>query len=99
MAESSAQSDSIISIHAESVVVRNRFRLGVEEKLEGIFATRFAIERIAPLAERFLKFFKRYCGQLSHRGNAACIQRFLRHFADAGNAAHAERRKKNRLEP
>ena len=62
VAERGVQSDGVISVHAERVIVRNGFWLGVEKKLEGVFAARFAIERIAPLAERFLKFFERNGG-------------------------------------
>ena len=95
VAERGVKGDGVIGIHAESVIVRNGFRLGVEEKLEGVFAARFAIKRVAPLAERFLKFFERNGGQLTDGGNSPRVQRLLRNFADAGNAAHAERRKKN----
>src|SRR5260370_41257707 len=51
MAEHRGQGLGLTSVFAESVIVRNRFRLGVDHKFVRVAATRLAIERGAPLAE------------------------------------------------
>src|SRR6266852_8622996 len=51
MAEHSGKRCGVIRIFAKRVIVRNGFGLGIDQKFVGIAAARFAIERVAPLAE------------------------------------------------
>ena len=67
------------------------------EPASGIFAAGFAGERQAPLAETFFEERRVQRRKVADLADAASVQILLRHFADAGNLAHVERRQETRL--
>ena len=87
MAQHCGECNGVVRIFAEGVVVRNRFGFGVNYEFVGVPATRFTIQRGAPLPENFIEFFEGLCRKLLHRFDAEGSQRTLRHFANAGNFA------------
>src|SRR5690242_16326690 len=56
MAEHGLKRGGVIGILAKRVVVGNRFRFSVDDKLVGVAASCFAVERFAPLAKDLLEF-------------------------------------------
>src|SRR5437879_13505349 len=74
------------------MIVRDRLRLGVDQKFIGIAAARFAIQRRSPLAENAFEFFLRHSCNLLDRFDAKSTQRSLREFTDAGNFSYRQRR-------
>jgi len=90
MAEHRGQGVRVVGIFSEGVIVRNRFRLGVDDKFVGIAAARFAIQRRTPLAENLFEFLLRNSGDLFDSFDAEGAKRALRDFADAGNFSHRQ---------
>jgi len=81
---------------SEGVIMRNRFRLGVDDKFVGIAAARFAIQRRTPLAENLFEFLLRNSGDLFRPVfDAEGAKRALRDFADAGNFSHRQLREES----
>ena len=92
MAEQGVQRFRIVRILTKRVIMRNGFWLGVDDEFVGIAASRFAIERIAPLAKNLFEFFRRYCGKLVHSFDAKRAQRPFGDFADTWNFSYRKRR-------
>src|SRR6266478_495580 len=80
MTEHGGEGIQIIRVLAESVIVRNRFRLGVNDKFVGIAAARLAIQRRSPLAENAFQFFLRYRCDLLDGFNAEGSKRAFGDF-------------------
>src|SRR6266850_5182798 len=94
MAEHSGHRVRIVRVFAESVIVRNRFRLGVDYKFVGIAAARFAVKRRSPLTENVFQFFLRNGGDLLDRFDSQRPERSLRDFANTRNLSNRKWRKK-----
>ena len=88
---------AVVRIFAERLIVRKRFWLGIDEKFIGVNAARFAVERRAPLPKSFFQAFQRNSLQLRDRFDAQAFQGRFRHFPNARNAPHRQRRKKYRF--
>src|SRR5882762_1575442 len=56
--EHCGESDRVVRVFSESVIVRNGFWLGIDHEFVGITTARFAVQRGAPLAEDFFKLFQ-----------------------------------------
>lgn len=59
VAESRFKQRAIVRIDAKSLVMRNRFGFGVDEKFVGVDAVRFAEQRGAPAAKRIFQAIER----------------------------------------
>src|SRR5260370_14138299 len=94
MTEHGGEGIRIVSVRAESVVVRDRFRLGVDHEFIGIAAARLAIQRRSPLAKNAFQFFLRYGRDLLDGFNAEGAKRAFGDFADTRNLSHRQRREK-----
>src|SRR5438552_11050453 len=88
MAEHGGQSVHVVGVFAKRVIVRDRFWLGVNDKLVGIAAARLAVQRRSPLAENAFQFFLRHGRNLFDGFDAEGAKRAFRNFADAGNFSH-----------
>src|SRR5262249_12506160 len=86
------QGGRVISVFAESMIVRNGFGFGVEDEFVGVAAARFAIEGRAPLAENVFEFFRWNFRKLRDGFNSKCAEGAFRDFADSGYFSHRERR-------
>ena len=84
----------IVRVFAESVILRDRFRLRVDDKFIGIAAARFAIQRRSPLAKNLFQLFLWNGGDLLDGFDAEGTERALRDFADAWNFSNRKWRKK-----
>src|SRR6266480_441593 len=94
MAEHRGHRVLIVRVFAERVIVRNRFRLGINHEFVGIAAACFAVKRRPPLAKNLLQFFLRKGGDLLDRFNSQHSERALGDFANAGNLSNRKWRKK-----
>src|ERR1700693_1801606 len=99
MAQHRGQSRRIKGVFVERVILRNGFGFRIDYKLIRIAATRFAVQRRAPLPENFLKFFLWLRGNLLHRFDSQCAQGSFGNFPDAWNFSHRKRRQKSLLAP
>src|SRR6266481_1085888 len=97
--EHGGQRISIVRILAESVIVGDGFRLGVDHKFVGIAAARFPIERRSPLAENAFQFFLRHGRDLLDRFDAEGAERAFRDFTDARNFSYRQCRKESLFAP
>src|SRR5260370_25676813 len=94
VAQHSGEGGVVVRVFAEGVIVRNGFGLGVDYEFIRIAATRFAIQRGAPLAENFFKFFQRLRRELFHGFDADSAECSLCDVTDSVNLAHRERLEK-----
>src|SRR5260370_6252423 len=97
MAEQRGERRVVVGVFAKSMIVRNGFRLCIDNEFVGIAAARFAVQRGAPLTENFFKLFQWLRRKLFHCFDAERTQRAFGNFTDAGNLAHRERREKARF--
>ena len=97
VAQSGFEERSIVCIGSKSLVVRDRFWFGVDEKFVGVDSVRFAKKSGAPASKRFFEAFERNLLQLANRFDAERLQSSFCNFADTGNSAHRERREKRRF--
>ncbi len=74
------------------MILRDGFRLCVDDEFVGIAAARFAKKGGAPLAKDSLELFLGNGGELLDGFDGECAQGALRDFADAGNFSHGKRR-------
>src|SRR6267378_2244068 len=95
MAEHRRQGVRVAGIFSEGVIVRDRFRLRVDDKFVGIAAARFAIQRRSPLAENLFEFFLRNSGDLFDSFNAEGAKRSLRNLTDPWNFSHRQLREES----
>src|SRR6266581_2482181 len=70
MTQHRGKSVHVAGIFAKRVIVRDGFRLGVDDKFVGIAAARLAIERRSPLPENAFQFFLRHGRDLLDGFNA-----------------------------
>src|SRR5262249_19751591 len=70
MAQHGLEHSVVVCVFAEGVIVRNRLRLGIDDKFVGIPAARLAVESIAPLTKNLFQPFARYGRDLADRFNA-----------------------------
>src|SRR5467141_5143348 len=96
-AERRVERGAIIRVKRKRLVVGDRFRLGVDEKLVRVAAARLAVQRRAPAAEILLELF--LCGgrKLRNDLNPQRVQRRFGDLADPRNAPHTEGREKRFL--
>ncbi len=73
------------------MAVRNRFRLGIDDELVGIFSARFAVERRAPSAKEFVQSFLWNGCELTHCFDLHRSQGRFCDAPDSRNAAHGKR--------
>src|SRR6266853_1783471 len=78
MAEHRRKRVHVVRVFAESVIMRDRFWLGVDDKFVGITAARLAIKRRSPLAENAFQFFLRHGRNLFDSFNTKSAQRAFR---------------------
>ncbi len=97
MAEEGFHFHDIVCVCAESVIVRNGFGLGVNEKFVGVAAAGLAVKRRAPLAEEFLQFFLFVGGELLNGFDSESTQGTLRDFANARNLTDGKRSEETRF--
>src|ERR1700724_1395155 len=99
MAQHRGQSRRIISVLIERVILRNGFGFRINYKLVRIATTCLAIQRRAPLAENFLKFFLWLRRNLFHRFDSQRAQGSLCDFSDPRNFSHRKRGQKSLFAP
>src|SRR5260370_413635 len=75
MTEHRGERRVVVGVFAEGMIVRNGFRLCIDNEFVGIAAARFAVQRGAPLTENFFKLIQWLRRQLFHCFDA---QRALR---------------------
>src|ERR1700687_1980958 len=97
MAEHGGQGVRVLDIFSEGVIMRDRFRLAVDDKFVGIAAARFAIQRRSPLAENALQLFLRHRRDLFDGFDAERAKGTFRDFTNPGNFSHWQGRKKSLL--
>src|SRR5882762_9314542 len=95
MAEHRRQGVRVAGIFSEGVIMRDRFRLRVDDKFVGIAAASLAIECRSPLAKNTFQFFLWHGRDLIDGFNAEGAKRAFRDFADAGNFSHWQVREKS----
>src|SRR5436190_19298971 len=97
MTEHGGKGFNVIRVLAESVIVRNGFRFGVDHKFVRIAAARLAVQRRSPLPENTFQFFLRHGRNLFNGFDAEGAKRAFRDFADAGNFSYRQCCKKSPL--
>jgi len=85
MAQHRGQSRRIIGIFVERMILRNGFGFRIDYELVRVAATRFTIQRRAPLSKNSLQFFLWLRRNLLHRFDSQRAQCSLRDFSDAWN--------------